>query len=147
MRPMICLLLALLAGLASGFQGPANGALGRAWGLARAVALNGAVVCVGTLIGMMIFPGGPKQRPTLPWTHFIGGFCGLTVICVAAYSVPIIGAAEYTVALVLGMLVASVTVDTFGFFGQPPIALSPVRVLGLVLIAAGVALVTFTRGR
>ncbi len=137
--------LGLVAGLVSGVQGPANGALSKSWGLARAVALNGAVVFVGTLIGMLLFPQRMETRTAIPWYYYIGGFCGLTIISVAAAATPKIGAADYTVALVLGMLGSSVLVDTWGWFGQAKIPLSPLRIFALILIAVGVFLIRATR--
>ncbi len=141
-----CLVLAAVAGFTFGVQGPANGALARAWGLPYSVALNGGLVFLGTLIGILIFGRDePFPRFDRPLTHYVGGLCGLTVICVAAAAVPKIGAADYTVALILGMVAASVLVDVFGWWGQPVIPLSPLRLLGLALIGAGVFLVRWAR--
>jgi transporter family-2 protein len=141
MNGWICLGLAVLAGLASGVQGPANGALGRAWGFWRAVALNGAVVAAATALGMWLTRKSAPEPTRAPPSHWIGGLCGTLVICSAAYAAPRIGAAKFTVGLVLGMLIASLLVDHGGWYGQTVRAISPLKVLGVGLVAVGVFLV------
>ncbi|HYC77157.1 MAG TPA: DMT family transporter [Planctomycetota bacterium] len=141
MTTWIGLALAVAAGLASGVQGPANGALARAWDFWRAVALNGFVVCVVTAIGLVLTRRDAPPAARAPWWCMIGGFCGALVICSAAYAMPRIGAATFTVGLVLGMLVASLLVDHYGWFGQAVRAASPLKLVGVTLVLAGVALV------
>jgi bacterial/archaeal transporter family-2 protein len=141
----ICVALAVVAGVGSALQGPANAAVARSWDLSRSIALNGAVVFVGAAIGMLLFrtemPAG-TTRP--PWIHMIGGLCGLLFISVAAFSVPRIGASVFTAAMVLGMVAASLLTDHFGWFGQTESPITPVRLIGVALIVVGVALVRLT---
>lgn len=136
--------LAVLSGLASGVQGPANAALGRAWGFWRAVALNGAVVAAATAVGMLLSRSGSPNPGRAPLRHMIGGVCGTLVICSAAYVVPRIGAAKFTVGLVLGMLLASILVDHFGWYGQTVRPVSAAKLLGVALVVGGVLLVRAT---
>jgi bacterial/archaeal transporter family-2 protein len=57
---------------------------------------------------------------------------------------PHLGAAALVVLLVAGQSVAALVLDHFGWVGFPVHEISPGRILGVGLLAAGVALVRFT---
>ena len=140
-----CVALSVIAGVGTALQGPANAAVARTWDLSRSIALNGAVVFVGSAIGMLFFRSElPPETTRPPWIQMIGGLCGLGFISVAAFSVPRIGASVFTAALVLGMVAASLCIDHFGWFGQVLAPITPVRLIGVTLIVVGVALVRLT---
>ncbi len=139
MTAWICMALAVIAGLALGVQGPANGALARTWDFWRAVTLNGFVVLLATAVGMVLTRGGAPVPGRAPCSQMIGGLCGAVVICSAAYVVPRLGAAKFNVGLVFGMLVAAALVDHYGWFGQVVQPLTVSKIAGLGLVVAGVA--------
>lgn len=144
MTAWVGMAIALLAGVALGLQGPANGALARVWDFWRSVTFNGLVVFVATAAGMALTRTTAPPAGRAPWSHLIGGLCGVLVICSAAYAVPRIGAARFTVGLVFGMLTAAALVDHYGWFGQTVQVLTPLKLAGIALVGAGVAIFRLT---
>ena len=72
---------------------------------------------------------------------FLGGTLGAVYVTVALIAVRTLGASGLTAVVITGQLLISVVIDRFGLLG---IARSPIgagRILGLVLLAAGVVLV------
>jgi len=142
---MISMLLypvAVLAGVAAASQGAANGALTARAGLGAALVFNTAVVTVGSLL-ILFFTGGTRQLGTLtgaPWSHYLGGLCGLIIVAATAVAIPRLGAAVVLALMVLGQGAAALAIDHLGLFGMSRAPLSVSRVAGAVLLVAGVAL-------
>jgi bacterial/archaeal transporter family-2 protein len=134
--------LAVLAGVAAACQGGANGALTQRAGLGAALIFNTLVVTVGSLL-IFFLGGGPRSLVKLagaPWSHYLGGLCGLIIIASIPLATPRLG-----IAIVLALMVASqgitaIVIDHFGLFGMPRAPLSLSRVGGALLLVAGVAL-------
>lgn len=76
-----------------------------------------------------------------PWRAWIGGFFGALYVTVAAVAAPCIGAVSLLAAVLAGQTVASVVIDHFGWavFKEQPVTAG--RLAGVLLLAAGVALV------
>jgi bacterial/archaeal transporter family-2 protein len=139
------LLLALavtFAGAAVSFQSAANASLSARIGLGASLIINTIIVLLCTFVFYFatrstatFFPAGT------PWTLYIGGFCGFSIILAAAYVFPRIGAGPAIALMVLGQGAAALAIDHFGLMGlsQAPASLS--RISGFMLIVAGVALV------
>jgi transporter family-2 protein len=62
-------------------------------------------------------------------------------IATTAFAAPSLGVASTITLLVLGQLIASVLIDHFGAFGVAPRPVGWERLLGVVLVLAGVVLV------
>jgi transporter family-2 protein len=77
----------------------------------------------------------------IPWWGWTGGLFGAIFIGLGIVLVPQLGAATFIALLVTGQMLASVAFDHFGWLGlaQRPIDLS--RVIGVILLIAGVVLV------
>jgi len=73
-----------------------------------------------------------------PWWSWLGGLCGAFFVTMAIYLVPKMGAANYLSAMIAGQLLASIIIDHFGLLNSPIHPLSPGRIVGVLLIAAGV---------
>ena len=102
----------------------------------------------GTLVffALALVQGSPfpdfavvKQVPLWLWA---GGAIGTAVVLISMFAVPKLGVATYTVAMIAGQLAASYVYDKIGAFGLSPRDLSPVNVIGMVLVLAGVVLTT-----
>jgi transporter family-2 protein len=79
----------------------------------------------------------------VPWWVWIGGFLGAFYVAGSIVTAPKLGAATLTAAVVAGQSLASILVDRFGWVGFKEHPLSPGRLLGMALVAGGVALVRF----
>jgi transporter family-2 protein len=77
----------------------------------------------------------------IPWWEFTGGLFGAIFIGLAIFLVPELGAATFIVLLVTGQMLASVTLDHFGWLGlaQRPIDLP--RLIGMGLLIGGCGLI------
>ena len=66
-----------------------------------------------------------------------GGFVFFYVLSIA-WVAPVFGVGNAIAFVLLGQLIAMATIDQFGLLGAPQISLTPLRILGLILMAAGV---------
>ena len=80
---------------------------------------------------------------TLPFWLLTAGVMSAAMIIGSSYVVPKIGIAAFFVLLVSGQVLAGMVFGYFGMFGVPASALTFGKVLGAVLVIAGVYLVTF----
>jgi bacterial/archaeal transporter family-2 protein len=72
---------------------------------------------------------------------WLGGFFGAAYLGASIVLVPRIGAATTIALVVAGQLVCSLALDHYGLLGVPRHTLTPERVLGAVLLFAGVLLI------
>jgi transporter family-2 protein len=75
---------------------------------------------------------------TAPWWNWIGGPLGALIVLGGALLVSELGAALFIALVVAGQLLTSLFLDHFALLGLPEQPLSPGRVLGAVLVVAGV---------
>ena len=140
-------LLAIGLGVAVCLQGTANGLLGGRIGLPLTLSINSGIVFAGSLTWLTLSRLGAAEaaaRASAPWLYYSGGVSGLAILTCAALAFPRLGASTTTVLAVASQLVTALLLDRFGLTGQR-ISLGGARVLGLALVAAGVALVLGTQ--
>jgi transporter family-2 protein len=134
----------LAAGVLASVQTPTNAMLAQA---VRSP-VNAAFVsfAVGTILLAMAL-AVVRVRPDLAATRalpayaWLGGAYGAFFVVAAAYSAPRIGVAATVTLLVAGQVAAAAVMDQFGAFGMPQRDVTPVRLMGLVLVVIGVVLV------
>ncbi len=142
------LLLALLAlgtGALSSVQSTVNGKLGVAAGSALVAAFVSfaiglvvlAVIVVATRAPLPI-RGISRTEPRWIW---IGGFMGAVFVLVNAAIVPILGTGLTVSVVLLGQILAGIGVDQFGILGATKRPVTVLRVVGTLLVFAGVVLV------
>ncbi|MBD0329359.1 MAG: DMT family transporter [Thermoleophilia bacterium] len=135
--------LCVLAGLAGAVQVAVMGELGTRVGIASAVAFSGVVTVVLAVAGLLVLTRGlgglvdVVREPVWLWT---GGALSVFIIVTMTVAGPRIGVAATIGIVIAGNLVMAAVVDRFGLFGLDRIPLTPPRVLGLALLAAGAAL-------
>ncbi|MBL8696163.1 MAG: DMT family transporter [Planctomycetes bacterium] len=151
--PWPIIVLLILAGGAVALQGASNSALASRISLPNALIVNTLVVLAGTLLYALLHSLNPMSpRPSLfsregivpegtPWSHYLGGLCGFTVIAVSAYAIPKLGVGLSIALLVLGQGLAALALDHFGALGLAATPVTATRLLGVLLLAAGVLLV------
>ncbi len=141
----LAVLLTAGAGVLVGMQAPINARLGRSVGSLQAASFSFivgtvALVCIAAAFSRQGL-GTLSNVAHVPWWALVGGLLGATYVTVAILTVRTLGASGLTAAVITGQLAVSVAIDRFGLLGiaRQPIALH--RVVGLVLLVAGVALV------
>jgi transporter family-2 protein len=135
--------LALLAGVATAYQPGLNArfaehAGARVWGGVVNFSVGLAAMALVTLAMRPGMPAGERLSAG-PWWMWLGGVCGAFFVTLALVLVPRIGAATYLSAMIAGQLVASVVIDHWGHMGLPVREVTPGRVIGVVLVFAGMA--------
>ena len=74
-----------------------------------------------------------------PWWVWVGGCFGAFYVLGSVVTAPKLGAAALFAFILAGQAVASLAVDHFGWVGFDENPVTPGRLLGLALVAAGVA--------
>jgi transporter family-2 protein len=77
----------------------------------------------------------------LPWWGWLGGLVGATYVTSVFLLIPEIGVAPTIALTVAGQQLASLLVDRYGMLRMPRRAISTIRLTGVVLLLAGVALI------
>jgi transporter family-2 protein len=66
---------------------------------------------------------------------------GIGFVLGSIFSVPQVGSVVVICSAICGQTIASILIDTFGWFGLPAVPLNTWRLSGILLLLAGVALV------
>jgi transporter family-2 protein len=82
------------------------------------------------------------EAPLSAWS---GGLIGASLVLIGVIAAPKLGAALLVACLVTGQLCGSIVVDHFGWAGYPIREVSLGRILGIVLLLAGVVLIQRSR--
>ncbi|HET9138434.1 DMT family transporter [Actinophytocola sp.] len=147
--------LAAVGGLGLAVQGRVNGQLGHLLGDGIVAAVisfvTGLVVLVvwvavlpSTRRGVVRLVRGLRAG-RLRWWECFGGVCGGFVVASQGITVPVLGVAVFTVAVVGGMVVSSLFVDRAGIGPAGPQPITGPRVAGAVLAVAAVGLAVSPR--
>jgi transporter family-2 protein len=133
-----------VAGGLVAMQAPINSGLGKAVGSLPAASFSFAIGLVA-LVGITFVSGeGFGQLGEiggLSWYYLIGGLLGAVYLTTVLISVRTLGAGGVTAATIAGQLSMSVLVDQLGILGLAQKQLTPGRVIGVALLAAGVFLI------
>ena len=135
--------LAIAAGLAGSVQVAVMGRFGGQIGVLEALTFSTAVqLCLSLAILLVARTGfgglgGAFRAPAWMW---LGGLMGLTVVFSITFAQPRIGATATIGILIAGQLIMGALIDRYGWFGVDQIALSPARLIGIVLLGIGAAL-------
>ncbi len=142
---LFSMLIALLAGSAVPFQAASNAVLGKIlghplWATLVSLAVSAALV-VPTLWLMRAPAPLTAQLAHAPWWVWTGGVGGVIYISAALILTPRMGAASFIVCVVAGQMLSSMLIDHYGLMGLTPRPVHAGRILGVLLILAGMGLV------
>ncbi len=140
-------LFAVVAGAVIPFQFGINAVLARhVDGAARASLVSFVVGTLVLLVAVLAFyrgtPSGEKLAGA-PWWIWVGGALGAFYVLGSVVMAPKLGAATFVALILAGQAAASLTVDHFGLVGFTENPVTPGRLFGIALVAAGVAAVRF----
>ena len=139
---------AVFAGLAMPIQSRINGALGARLGDPVAASLvsftTGLILLViasavlpGARAGALAIPRALREK-RFPLWYLAAGCVGAFVVISQTLTVPLVGVALFTVAIVTGQTLGSLLVDSLGFGPGGRRRISAIRALGAGLTIAGV---------
>lgn len=105
---------------------------------------------IGTIVLGLLVSFEDATKPSLaqlgqiPWYLWLGGFLGVYAISVSIYTAPKFGFLTLSGVIIFGQLGMSMLLDHFGWLGNEKIPVNWQRVLGAIMIFAGV-IFTFQR--
>lgn len=137
---LVPLVIAAAAGVTMAFQGAINAALGKIIGLLEAtfiVHLVGLFFVMALLFVFQLGAGSLLRLGQVPWYLFLGGFLGVAIVYGVVRSIPEVGVAPATVAIIVGQILTAAAIDHFGLFGLKHIPFAWYRALGVLLMAGG----------
>lgn len=80
-----------------------------------------------------------------PWWVWIGGVMGTVFLTGNVLLFPRLGSVETVVIPILGQVIMALVIDQFGFFGAPQTEASALRLLGAVVVLAGIVCIHVLR--
>lgn len=97
-----------------------------------------ALCAVALATGARAAPGTTTSVPAWAW---FGGLFGAAYVAAVTVLGPRLGAVVLLALVLLGQMTTSLLVDHFGIVGFPQNAVTPSRLVGVVLLVAGVLLI------
>lgn len=137
---LLPIIIAAAAGMTMAFQGAINAALGKIVGLLEAtfiVHLVGLVFVLILLFVLQLGGGSLLKVGQVPWYLFLGGILGVAIVYGVVRSIPEIGVAPATTAILVGQILTAAVIDHTGLFGLKQISFAWYRAAGVFLMAGG----------
>ena len=135
---------AFLGGALVALQAPTNAMLARGVASPVNAALVSFAVGLAALFAAAVALGARPEfaeARTLPWYAWTGGLYGAIFVAIAAFAAPRIGVTLLVMISIAGQLAMALLLDKLGAFGLPKVDVTPLRLLGIVLVFAGAFLV------
>ncbi len=137
---LLSLLLALISGVLMAVQGSLNTTLSKAIGLLETtfiVHITGTILLMILLFILRMGRGNLYALPEAPWYAYLGGVIGVGIIYLVAASIPEVGVANATTAIIIGQVLTAIIIDHFGAFGLEKMPYGWSQFLGLTLLVIG----------
>lgn len=138
------LLLALATGAGVAVMAVLNARLGVLLGGPFWAAAAQFTVALSAVLAIALLTRQPAPATAgfggAPWWVWAGGLFSATFIVVSILLTPRLGVALTLATIIVGQLTAALVVDHYGLFGASIIRVSLPRVLGVLLLLAGVTL-------
>ncbi|CAN5587800.1 DMT family transporter [soil metagenome] len=142
---IIFIALSFFAGIMIPFQSAMNAQLGKGLQSPYYAALSVFVVAAVCLAAYTIVAGysipATQQFAAAPKWSYLGGILGGAYILLIVICVPKLGIGNVTVLVLLGQMIAAILIDHFGLLKFPVHAVNWQRLIGVMLMIAGVYLV------
>jgi transporter family-2 protein len=140
----LAVVMSISAGFAGSIQAAILGRLGDRVGTIEAVGFSTLVAGTTGILVLLVARrslhgvGTAAQQPVWMW---LGGILSAFIVLSITFAAPKIGVAAAIGLVITGNLVVAAAIDRFGWFGVDRIALDWTRVIGILLLAGGAALV------
>lgn len=134
--------MAVVGGLIA-TQAPINAGLSKETGrfAAALVSFGIGTLALAAIVGLSGKAGGISGVADVEWYYLLGGLLGAAYVVTSLIVVSTIGAGGVAAATITGQLTASVLIDRAGIFGLTETAITPERILGVVLLLVGTFLI------
>jgi transporter family-2 protein len=138
----------VIAGALVALQSRINGEFGLALGdgaLAALISFSSGFIALLLVLGVNNTARAGVARVVtelrsggLPWWSILGGVGGGFLVLTQGLSAGVLGVALFTIAVVTGQSVGALLIDTRGLVGMPVVPLGPLRIVGILVVMAGV---------
>ncbi|MDR1702795.1 MAG: DMT family transporter [Sporomusaceae bacterium] len=132
--------MALASGIIMAVQGSVNTALGKNTGVLEASFIVHLVGTVSAFLLIFVFKlgsGDVLAFSAAPWYTWLGGVLGVAIVYLVAASIPGIGMANATTAIIVGQVATACLIDHFGAVGLERRPFGYEQLIGLALLAIG----------
>ena len=139
-------LIMLVAGIGIPLLAALNARLGANIGSPAAAGVILFVVAFAVAVLAMVATGGTGAFRSLagqPRHLFLAGVLVAFYVLSITWIAPLFGVGNAVFFVLLGQLLSAAAIDHFGLFGAQATALTPMRIAGIMVMAAGVALTQF----
>ena len=132
-------LLTILLGVVMSTQGNINNQVGKVF------TLYGMVIGVSIIqiIGVLIISKGSALNylsSLATWQVWVSGAIGISILVGLTKSISVLGSVAAFSFLIVGQIIFSAVIDTFGLLGQPKQVLTSSRAISIVLMMTAVVL-------
>ena len=137
-------LFAVSCGMLASSQTAVNGQLGVNVGSPVLAAFISFSVGLTTLIALLLITRTPIRWDAEvggTWWMWVGGVLGATLVFLNAALAPILGTGLTVMGVLLGMMAASLMIDSLGLMGARRRRASALQVVGVLVMLAGVAMI------
>ena len=139
----LAVVMSISAGFAGSIQAAVLGRLGDRVGTIEAVGFSTLVAGATGILVLLVARrslAGVNHAAHQPGWMWLGGILSAFIILSITFAAPKIGVAATIGLLITGNLIVAAMIDRFGWFGVKQIPLEWTRVLGILLLAGGAAL-------
>ena len=118
-----------------------KGHIGSHWSAALVSFSVGTLVLVAMVT--ILRPGLPSAASLAqaPWWAWLGGTIGAVFVTASIVLVPKLGVVLLVGAVVFGQMISSIAIDHFGLVGVKREPVGPLRLVGVIMLIAGVFLI------
>lgn len=142
MHNLTLILLMLCGGLAVAVQPSINARLAQRVGAYESSLISFAVGTLAMVVVVLLAGrGAVRGVTTATWWELTGGLLGAFFVTMTIITVPRLGTAAVMAMVISGQLITGALIDHFNLFGMRHLPLTPLRLAGMLLLAAGAALV------
>ena len=142
---LLVMLIAVVIGATIGVQPVINARLGNFAGNPALAALISTATSTTLLLTYVLIlrPGLPSaaEMRAGPWWMWTGGIIGAVYVAMSLNVAQRLGATTLVAVILIGQMIAALIVDHYGVMGLAQHPISPLRILGVLLLIAGVALI------
>lgn len=147
-RSVVALVASVIAGALVALQSRINGEFGLALGdgaFAALISFSTGFIALLLVLGVNNTARAGLTRVVtelrsggLAWWSILGGVGGGFLVLTQGLSAGVLGVALFTIAVVTGQSVGALLIDTRGLVGMPVVPLGPLRIVGILVVMAGV---------
>jgi bacterial/archaeal transporter family-2 protein len=143
MERVLAVSATLAVGALIAFQPPVNSELGKHTSVLSAAFVSTAISAVVLTVIMAVAGewGRLEGLRETPVAYMTGGLLGAVLVTVSLVTVRTLGAGGVVAATVCGQLIVSALLDRAGVLGLEQVGLTPLRLLGFLLLLAGTFMV------